>query len=123
MGIFDQAPECSDDSPCEPLQAVIAFSGGQGRGTAIIWGSEELLDDLRENGCDPDDCFLPDKGAGIFVWEGFIHSIIYPSTPNGPEEYDVEYRGTLRELTDQEWACLRAGTNPLAEGSKQDLQA
>lgn len=102
--------------PADPMPqqvAVIAFSGDQGLSTAILWCSPELRADLKNNGCSPDDCFPPDKGPGVYVWEGAIVGIEYPSTPNGPAEYDVEYRGELRDLTDLEWACLRAGQNPL----------
>ncbi len=110
MGILDLSTK---GKPCPQQRAVMAFSGDQGLSTAILWCTEELRADLKNNGCTPDDCFPPDKGPGVFLWEGHIVGLEYPSTPNGPAEYDVEYRGELRDLTDAEWACLRAGQNPL----------
>jgi len=103
--------------------AVIAFSSEtEGLGTAILWCTPALRGDLKENGCDPDDCFSTDRGPGIFIWEGHIVGIEYPSTPDHSTEYDAEYQGTLRDLTDAEWACLRAGKNPLTEGSTSASQ-
>lgn len=120
MNLFDNL---ETREPLPPQVAVIAFgSETEGLSTAILWCTPALRDDMGEGGVSPDDCFLADKGPGVFVWEGRIVGITYPSTPDGPEEYDVEYRGTLRDLTDAEWACLRAGKNPLAQGSKPDLQ-
>ena len=103
-----------DHNNGEILKAVIAFSSGaDGIGTAILWCSEQLRDDMRGAGVDPDDCFMTNRGAGVFVWEGKIVSYTYPSTPDSAEDYDVEYKGTLRDLTDAEWALLREGKNPL----------
>jgi hypothetical protein len=113
MSIFDLTPQ----PPKPSWKAVIAFGGEEGLDTAILWCSPDLLSDLKENGCRPDDCFESAK-PGVFIWEGHIHGITYPSTPNGPEEYDVEYRGTLRDLTDAEWASLREGKNPLHDELK-----
>lgn len=115
MSLLAELSDAFENPRLGPLKAIIAFSHEEeGLSTAILWCSKEIRDDLQNNGCVPDDCFLADKGPGVFIWEGHIVSIEYPSTPNGPAEYDVEYQGTLRDLTDKEWACLRAGTSPLA---------
>lgn len=116
MSLFELMPDSPENPRLGPLQAVIAFSHSvNGMSTAILWCSKELRDDLKESGCQPDDCFQSDKGPGVFVWDGRIHIFKSPATPDGPEEYDAEYQGTLRDLTDKEWLCLRAGTNPLAD--------
>ena len=114
MNLFAELdPKCPPNPRLGDLKAIIAFSHETlGLSTAILWCSPELRDDLKESGCDPHDCFLADKGPGIYVWEGHIHQTHDPHSG----EYDVEYQGTLRDLTDTEWACLRAGRNPLAEG-------
>ncbi len=93
-------------------KAVIAF-GPEGLGTAILACSPGLAEDLRENGSDPDDCFLPELGLGVFMWEGCLRVVHHPGTPNGPEEWDAWYEGSLRELTEGEWALLRRGDDPI----------
>lgn len=91
--------------------AFIVFSSTNPDTQAVLWCTKSLADEFRDSRSDnllAYDTSLPDdvEAEGVWVWEGGIFGITYPSTPNGPEEYDVVYRGVFRRPTSEEWAWL-----------------
>jgi hypothetical protein len=92
--------------------AVVAFSGCINE-ACILFATPALENELKEAAIGARDIWDSDKGAGeVLIWEGRIVSIVYPNTPNGPEEYDVDYQGIFRKPTDEEWECIRQGKTP-----------
>lgn len=51
---------------------------------------------------------FPDQG--IVVWEG-EREVLWED-PEGEENTDYQFNGTVRPLTDAEWECLRRGVTP-----------
>ena len=111
MSLFDSEHEAQEPVPTE--RALIAFGP---RGATALWATKAFRDDMDEGCYDVDDCFPDDKDVpsqGIWMWEGQIVGITYPSSPNGPEEYDVEYQGKWRKPHDYEWALIQRGESPV----------
>lgn len=98
-------------------KALLAFS--QYGGAALLAATEGLREDFMQSGSVVSDVFFPGQGGapeeGLCVWEGGVQYITYRSTPDNPTEYDVEYPGTFRDLTPDEWDALRAGTDPFGD--------
>ena len=106
------------EPPPEPQKAIVAF-GEAMCDVAVVWATKGIHDDMKEAGYGAEEMFehgfedTPDHG--IWVWEGYIVGIVHPSTPNGPEEYDVEYRGEWRKPSKKEWASISENRNPFIE--------
>jgi len=90
--------------------AIVAFSAVTTE-VAILAASPWIIREIVEGMLGANDVFEHGQGDnpdhGIWAWEGYIRGVTYPSSPNGPEEYDVEFDGKWRELTDDEWSKLR----------------
>ena len=110
---------CGDPLPDGPQKAVVVFSAIHNlRNAIVIAGTRHLICDFVENAIDAGDIWCPGRGDvpdnGIWVWEGRIVYTTTPSSPNGPEEFDVDYDGTWREPTEAEWVAIQTGRNPWA---------
>ena len=107
---------CGDPNPYGPQKAVVAFGcvgrGRRGGNATVMHATPHLICDFAEGGIDAGDVWgsaTNEPDNGIWVWEGRIVYTTTPSTPNGPEEHDVDYEGTWREPTEDEWADIKAG--------------
>ena len=93
-----------------PQWALVAF--GRRPGTATVLDcSEHLLCDMSDAGIDAGDVWCREVTSqtyrGIWRWDGRIVYTTTPDSPNGPAEYDVEYLGRWRPVTDDELDALR----------------
>jgi len=109
--------------PPPPQKAVVAFSE-MITDVAILWSTPDLRTEITESMLRSEDFFEHGAGSptlnpdqGIWVWEGEIVGIVYPSTPDSAEEYDVEFRGGWRRPTTKEWGALVGNQNPFEEES------
>lgn len=111
-----RCPNCKADHYA-PQKAAVAFSSIH-NAAVVIAGTRALICDFKEAGIDAGDVWEAERdGApeyGIEIWEGRIVYTTTPSTPNGPEEFDVDYEGTWRRPTPEEWAAIHVGLNPFA---------
>lgn len=99
-----------------PQKALVAFGclGSGHRNAIVVQATPGLTADFREGGIDAGDVWVADKkGApsegSLEVWEGRIVFTTTPSSPNGPEEHDVDYEGEWRAPTDAEWTIIMKG--------------
>src|SRR3990167_6744841 len=92
----------------KPSRALIA-SDGSGNGCILFYCGAHLEEEIRAVGQQLSDLGLDDCPDGVWVWEGVYAGITYPSSPNGPEEYDTEIRGNFREPKSFEWLNLVQG--------------
>ena len=76
-------------------KAVVAF-GVLGDAT-IIKGTRGLLLDLKDAGIFAGDIWEA-KDPGLYLWEGRVVYDVTIASPNGPEEYDVDYVGEFTEI-------------------------
>ena len=116
---FDGCERCGDPDAFGVQRAVVAFAHNHDstEKTVIICCTPHLACVIAEALSNSDGGeFLQGSAQDsigesdlLAVWEGQIVNVTYPSTPDRAEEYDVEYRGTFRPLTDDEWAAVRAG--------------
>ncbi len=115
---FDGCERCGDENAFGVQRAVVAFAHNHDstEKAVIVACTKHLACDIAEHLSNTDGGeFLEGsaddsigEGDMLAVWEGQIVNVTYPSTPDRPEEYDVEYRGAFRPLTDVEWAAVRA---------------
>ena len=97
----------------KPSLAVIV-SDANGHGVVTWYAGPHLAYEIGETGTLGDlaeDC----PGIGVYVWEGIFRTVVYPSSPNGPEEYDVEEVGKLRPPTEAEWQAIKENRCPWSE--------
>ena len=117
MNIFDSSP-----AQVQPIQkAVVAFSSLT-TNVAILWCTPFLADDIENAMLGCEDVFPHgddnNPNQGIWIWEGKIIGIIYPSTPDTAQEYDVEYRGEWRPPTEEEWTAIRKNQSPWEDAER-----
>jgi hypothetical protein len=109
--MFDTLTDAREQrDPLPPQKAIVAFSRVT-TSVSILWCTPELKLDIEQGGMDDCDVFEHGAGSpdhGVWVWEGTIRGITYPSTPDRAEEYDVEYPGTWRPLTSTDWSFLQS---------------
>lgn len=75
----------------------------------IVTASGELLEDILEccGSRDAGDSLNDPPGVGFWLWEGVIQATKGIGEASG--EYDVEYKGAYRLLTDDELLQLQRG--------------
>jgi hypothetical protein len=86
---------------------VAAMAEGKGLSSAIVSGTQFLMEDIREaygGGSEPSDSIGEPDSAGLWMWEG---AMIVRKGYEG--DVDVDYEGTYRRLTDDEVQKLALG--------------
>lgn len=97
----------------QPLQTAIVAFCSVTTDVVILAASPDLIREIVEGMIGAGDVFEHGQGDnpdhGIWAWEGRIQEVRHLATPDHPEEYDMEFKGKWRELTDDEWSKLRQG--------------
>lgn len=97
----------------ELQKAVICF--GQRFELCMLSATSDLYEDFNETAASATDVFHEPEDYGVWIWEGYIEDIVYPSTPDSATEYDVEYNGEYRKPTKDEWAAIMNNTCPFED--------
>lgn len=96
----------------EPSRAVVVCDG-HGNGCILYTEGPHFRSEMETNGRGLGDLWLDDTEHGIWVVVGRIVPITYPSSPNGPEEYDAELQADeFRRPTPEEWKAIVEGRTP-----------
>jgi hypothetical protein len=95
-------------------KAIIAFSSIR-NSSVVVASTRHIRCDLMEACIDAGDIFDLNMETGLRVWEGRILYSSTPNSPNGPEEFDVDYVGKFRQLTDDEFDLIRSGITELKD--------
>jgi len=119
VSIFDvkqsgcEACEAIESEQHGPQKVLVAFGSLRNATAIVLEATPGVRNDFEEAGIDAGDvwdCSRLNIGEGsIMVWEGRIVYTTTPSSPNGPSEFDVDYVGDFRNLTDAEWDALKSG--------------
>lgn len=99
--------------PCsEGIQRGIVAKSRTSSAAVLVSGSCGLVLDFREAGLEAGDALgidegFPEGAPRLRVWEGQI--VVTPGSWEYPEETDVDYVGTWRDLRAAEWIALAQG--------------
>lgn len=91
--------------PRDTLCKAVVAGDSRGNGLVIYTHGAAILCDIEETvgSSNTQDLMMKNPPQGLSVWEGYL---LFDGVD------DLQYKGSYRKLTPEEWTCVQAGDSP-----------